>query len=358
MSVPQVSTTTAPTTSSSKTLGRAATTTWAYKPSCQIYVVGARTWTVPTCRRASRPWTQPTNSQPSLWVLSCSDLDTRGRVAPSVALNSVPVAPNEERTWTRSPQTGNGEEVDLPLQVAQWSWLRGQLVPHTTIALNKNLAARLQRDNGHEGPSVGTALGFFTGGELRYWPGNGDEVQCWFKLYLPRESNKNMITMGKPPAVDMKEHFVAVSCMLGCGLLLLHAGILLSVRCGATMRLPPSPPLFISCGVYYYYWDGAGGGTTSRSAGRGQPSTTGIVSPRPGSPQNSPVARRAPGSISGPSTEPKWSSFQSSRTGSAPSRLQSSVSHRRHRYHAFLTTVYQRLASYWLACEAREEAGQ
>ena len=222
MSVPQVSTTTAPTTSSSKTLGRAATTTWAYKPSCQIYVVGARTWTVPTCRRASRPWTQPTNSQPSLWVLSCSDLDTRGRVAPSVALNSVPVAPNEERTWTHSPQTGKGEEVDLPLQVAQWSWLRGQLVPHTTIALNKNLAARLQRDNGHEGPSVGTALGFFTGGELRYWPGNGDEVQCWFKLYLPRESNKNMITMGKPPAVDMKEHFVAVSCMLGCGLLLLH----------------------------------------------------------------------------------------------------------------------------------------
>ena len=156
-------------------------------------------------------------------MLSCSDLDTRGRVAPSVALNSVPVAPNEERTWTHSPQTGKGEEVDLPLQVAQWSWLRGQLVPHTTIALNKNLAARLQRDNGHEGPSVGTALGFFTGGELRYWPGNGDEVQCWFKLYLPRESNKNMITMGKPPAVDMKEHFVAVSCMLGCGLLLLHA---------------------------------------------------------------------------------------------------------------------------------------
>ena len=63
---------------------------------------------------------------------------------------------------------------------------------------------------------MGTALGFFTGGERRYWPGNGEEVQYSFDLYLPHESNKNMITMGKPPAGDMEEHFV-------CGLLLLHA---------------------------------------------------------------------------------------------------------------------------------------
>ena len=40
--------------------------------------------------------------------------------------------------------------MDLPLQVAQWSWLRGQLVSHTTNALNKNLAARLHRNNSHE----------------------------------------------------------------------------------------------------------------------------------------------------------------------------------------------------------------
>ena len=38
-------------------------------------------------------------------------------------------------------------------------------------------------------------------GELRYWPANGEDVQYWFKLYLLHE-----------------EHFVAVSCMLGCGL--------------------------------------------------------------------------------------------------------------------------------------------
>ena len=63
---------------------------------------------------------------------------------------------------------------------------------------------------------MGTALGFFTGGERRYWSGNGEEVQYWFELYLPHESNKNMTTMGKPPAGDMEEHFV-------CGLLLLHA---------------------------------------------------------------------------------------------------------------------------------------
>ena len=56
------------------------------------------------------------------------------------------------------------------------SWARkrspnGEL-PFTTISLNKNYAGRLHRDAGNIGPSVGLAIGSFTGGRLRVWAGD------------------------------------------------------------------------------------------------------------------------------------------------------------------------------------------
>lgn len=53
------------------------------------------------------------------------------------------------------------------------SWARrrspNREVPFTTISLNKNYAGRLHRDGGNIGPSIGLAIGLFTGGKLRYW---------------------------------------------------------------------------------------------------------------------------------------------------------------------------------------------
>lgn len=57
-------------------------------------------------------------------------------------------------------------------------WLRGRLPPHrrkellpyTTISVNKDYGAKLHRDRFNEGPSVGIAVGTFTGGGLRYYP--------------------------------------------------------------------------------------------------------------------------------------------------------------------------------------------
>jgi len=59
-------------------------------------------------------------------------------------------------------------------------WVRGRLpprlrkqpLPYTSISVNKNYAARLHRDRSNEGPSVALAVGAFTGGRLRYWPGD------------------------------------------------------------------------------------------------------------------------------------------------------------------------------------------
>merc|ERR1712232_1208785 len=48
-------------------------------------------------------------------------------------------------------------------------------LPFTTISLNKNYAGRLHRDAGNIGPSVGCAIGPFTGGRLRYWAGDSQK---------------------------------------------------------------------------------------------------------------------------------------------------------------------------------------
>ena len=51
-----------------------------------------------------------------------------------------------------------------------WARSRGfDELPFTTISLNKNYAGRLHRDSGNFGPSIGLAIGPFTGGKLRYW---------------------------------------------------------------------------------------------------------------------------------------------------------------------------------------------
>jgi len=53
------------------------------------------------------------------------------------------------------------------------SWARkrspNQDLPFTTISLNKNYAGRLHRDSGNMGPSIGLAIGPFTGGRLCFW---------------------------------------------------------------------------------------------------------------------------------------------------------------------------------------------
>ena len=54
----------------------------------------------------------------------------------------------------------------------QLSHLRNHPLPYTTISVNKGFAAKLHRDTRNEGPSVALALGEFTGGGLRYWPGD------------------------------------------------------------------------------------------------------------------------------------------------------------------------------------------
>lgn len=48
--------------------------------------------------------------------------------------------------------------------------LRDQALPHTSISVNKGYAAKLHRDRGNEGPSVGITTGNFSGGGLRVWP--------------------------------------------------------------------------------------------------------------------------------------------------------------------------------------------
>merc|ERR1711956_197800 len=41
--------------------------------------------------------------------------------------------------------------------------------PSTSISLNYAYAAKIHRDQGNHGPSMGMAVGKFTGGKLRYW---------------------------------------------------------------------------------------------------------------------------------------------------------------------------------------------
>jgi hypothetical protein len=45
-------------------------------------------------------------------------------------------------------------------------------IPYTTIAINKGYAGRLHRDKNNSGPSVGIAVGPFSGGGLCVWPGD------------------------------------------------------------------------------------------------------------------------------------------------------------------------------------------
>jgi hypothetical protein len=46
---------------------------------------------------------------------------------------------------------------------------RASAVPFTTITMNKRYAARLHRDSRNDGPSIGNAVGKFSGGKLLYW---------------------------------------------------------------------------------------------------------------------------------------------------------------------------------------------
>lgn len=48
-------------------------------------------------------------------------------------------------------------------------------LPFTTISLNKNYAGKMHRDAGNYGPSIGLAIGPFTGGKLRYWAGDSQK---------------------------------------------------------------------------------------------------------------------------------------------------------------------------------------
>jgi len=93
-------------------------------------------------------------------------------------------------TWVHSDALGLIESRDHRIMLASASfghpnfqrllilWARGRLpaefrarpFPCTTIAFNKGYAARMHRDRGNEGPSVGISLGSFVGGGLRYWP--------------------------------------------------------------------------------------------------------------------------------------------------------------------------------------------
>ena len=52
-------------------------------------------------------------------------------------------------------------------------WAKSQLghkIPFTSVNVNKNYASKVHRDKNNLGPSVGLAVGSFTGGHLRYWP--------------------------------------------------------------------------------------------------------------------------------------------------------------------------------------------
>ena len=46
---------------------------------------------------------------------------------------------------------------------------RASAIPFTTITMNKRYAARLHRDSRNDGPSIGNAVGKFSGGKLLYW---------------------------------------------------------------------------------------------------------------------------------------------------------------------------------------------
>lgn len=61
--------------------------------------------------------------------------------------------------------------------ISSWARKRSpdRQLPFTTIALNKNYAGRMHRDAGNIGPSIGLAIGPFTGGKLRYWAGDSQK---------------------------------------------------------------------------------------------------------------------------------------------------------------------------------------
>ena len=48
-------------------------------------------------------------------------------------------------------------------------------LPFTIISLKKNYGGRMQRDAGNVGPSIGIAIGKYTGGKLRYWAGDSEK---------------------------------------------------------------------------------------------------------------------------------------------------------------------------------------
>jgi len=70
-----------------------------------------------------------------------------------------------------------GSYVHFMRLISSWARRRspnGDL-PFTTISLNKNYAGKLHRDAGNFGPSIGLAIGPFTGGRLRFWPGDSQK---------------------------------------------------------------------------------------------------------------------------------------------------------------------------------------
>jgi hypothetical protein len=76
-------------------------------------------------------------------------------------------------------------------------WLRdntpkeySQAFPSTSISLNYAYAAKIHRDQGNHGPSMGMAVGQFTGGKLRYWEhddkGDGLELEDMAERVPPK----------------------------------------------------------------------------------------------------------------------------------------------------------------------------
>lgn len=72
-------------------------------------------------------------------------------------------------------------------------WLRGstqtkfsKAFPSTSISLNYAYAARIHRDQGNAGPSIGMAVGNFSGGKLQYWEDDiGDASKHDLESLLP-----------------------------------------------------------------------------------------------------------------------------------------------------------------------------
>ena len=75
-------------------------------------------------------------------------------------------------------------------------WAKSQLghkIPFTSVNVNKNYASKVDRDKHNLGPSVGLAVGSFTGGHLRYWPNHITSRAPTIQKMCPGISNKILL---------------------------------------------------------------------------------------------------------------------------------------------------------------------